>query len=568
VWNAAKSAVFPITPDGQYHDYFINLLQAGATSVITRLRLDPTTAAGSAMAIDFVRLTGSNDPLQTPPGQLPPAPSEAVFTSIASEDGHVLESTRNSGLGSSIDATGTTFRIGDDPSNRAYRPILSFDTSSLPDTATVTEATVGVTRAGNLIGNVPIGTPNRTFGEIFVDVVSGSFNGNSALETADWQAAPGKTAASKFAYPAYSDGMTINSRLESPDLGVINRLGRTQFRIRYEIDDDNDNTADYSSYATSNHGTAASRPKLTVKYVTNLPPAFLASPYVAAATVGGTFSGQLAASDPDAGASLTFAKYAGPAWLTVSSSGVLGGVPGPGDAGANSFTARVTDAAGLSDYATLEIQVAPGAAVINLGDLEHVYDGKPKSASASTAPENLNVALTYDGSPLAPTAVGTYAVAATVTSPGYVGSASDTLVISAKPDANGNGILDAWEIEKFGNADPGANLPGDDADGDGVTNLLEYAFDTGPKQAAPSPAVADFAQIGDDRYLRLRVPKNPAATNLSYFIEVSGDLLEGSWSSLQTTIEENDATHLTARDHVAVSAASRRFIRLRVLVNP
>jgi hypothetical protein len=216
----------------------------------------------------------------------------------------------------------------------------------------------------------------------------------------------------------------------------------------------------------------------------------------------------------------------------------------------------------------LEIEVAPGMAVINLGDLEHVYDGNSKSATVSISPSDLDVALTYDGSPLEPSAVGTYVVAATVTSPGYLGFASDTLVITAKPDANGNGMLDAWETVKFGNAEPGANLPGDDADGDGISNLLEYAFDSEPRSPSASPAEADFAQVGDGKYLRLRVPKNPAATNLSYFIEVSNDLQEGSWSSLQTIIEEDEATHLTVRDHVAVAAGASRFIRLRVVVNP
>ena len=568
IWNETKSHAFPIIADGQYHDYFINLQTAGANTVVTQIRLDPTVESGSAMAIDFVRMTASTDPGQAPPARPAAVPLEAVFTSIASEDGHVLESSRNSGAGGSTDATGTTFRIGDDQNNRAYRPILSFDTSSLPDNAIITEATFGVTRNGNLIGKVPIGEAGRTFGEILVDVIGGSFNGNSSLENADWQAVPGKAAVSKLAYPAYNDGMTIFSRLPTADLGHVNRSGRTQFRIRYEIDDDNDNTEDYSSYATANHGTASFRPKLTVKYLTNRPPVFLASPYVASATVGGAFSGQLAASDPDSGNTLTFSRFRGPAWLTVSPSGTLGGTPDRGAAGSNSFTASVTDASGASDYATLEIEVAPGMAVINLGDLEHVYDGKSKSATASTAPADLNVALTYNGSPHEPSAVGTYVVAATVTSPGYLGFASDTLVITAKPDANGNGMLDAWETVKFGNAEPGANLPGDDADGDGISNLLEYAFDSEPRSPTASPAEADFAQVGDGKYLRLRVPKNPAATNLSYFIEVSNDLQEGSWSSLQTIIEEDEATHLTVRDHVEVSAAERRFIRLRVVVNP
>jgi hypothetical protein len=177
-----------------------------------------------------------------------------------------LESAANSGSGGTISATATTFQLGDDASNRAYRPLLSFDTAGLPDNATITEATIGITRTGTVVGNIPIGVANPTFGEIWVDVTNGSINGNAALENADWQAGPGKAAASKFAWPAYLDGMTIFSRLETPDLGFVNKLGKTQYRVRYQYDDDNDNTADNMSFASANHATVALRPTLKVKY--------------------------------------------------------------------------------------------------------------------------------------------------------------------------------------------------------------------------------------------------------------------------------------------------------------
>ena len=266
VWNSAKSAFFNITADGQYHDYFVDLDVAGAQGIVTQVRLDPTTASGSSMGIDFVRLTHSTDPNQSPPPAAPPASLEMTFTSVASEDGYLTESARNSGIGGSLNSTATTVRIGDDASNRAYRPILSFDTSGLPDNAIIDQATISITRVGAINGSIPIGTPNKTFGDLLVDVMTGSFSGSSSLQNGDWQAAASKTAASKFAWPAYIDGMTIHSRLESADLTHINKTGRTQYRIRYQIDDDNDGVADYVSYASSNHGTTAYRPKLKVKY--------------------------------------------------------------------------------------------------------------------------------------------------------------------------------------------------------------------------------------------------------------------------------------------------------------
>jgi len=65
------------------------------------------------------------------------------------------------------------------------------------------------------------------------------------------------------------------------------------------------------------------------------------------------------AADVDGGATLTFNKVAGPAWLTVAADGTLSGTPGASDVGPNSFTVRVTDNASVSDDATLAIVVLP-----------------------------------------------------------------------------------------------------------------------------------------------------------------------------------------------------------------
>ena len=50
--------------------------------------------------------------------------------------------------------------------------------------------------------------------------------------------------------------------------------------------------------------------------------------------------------------------------------------------------------------------------------------------------------------------------------PGLVSGPPSLLSAPAAPDpdANGNGILDGWEIEKFGNAGPGANSSTADPD--------------------------------------------------------------------------------------------------------
>ena len=68
--------------------------------------------------------------------------------------------------------------------------------------------------------------------------------------------------------------------------------------------------------------------------------------------------------------------------------------------------------------------------VLNPGSLNQVYDGSPKIVTATTTPGGLAVAVSYDGSATAPTAVGSYRVTATVNDPSYTGSASGTLTVT------------------------------------------------------------------------------------------------------------------------------------------
>ena len=138
------------------------------------------------------------------------------------------------------------------------------------------------------------------------------------------------------------------------------------------------------------------------------------------------------------------------------------------------------------------------------------------------------------------------------------------------PDANQNGIQDTWEITHFGNADPGGNGANEDPDHDGLMNLVEFALDTHPLQSSPSPLTHSLATAAGGRYLQLDVPKNPAASNLTYHVEVSGDP-NGPWSfDVLTAVEiiQDNAARLIARDRTPVSNATRRFIRLRVVNAP
>ncbi len=76
------------------------------------------------------------------------------------------------------------------------------------------------------------------------------------------------------------------------------------------------------------------------------------------------------------------------------------------------------------------LTVSKGTATVTITGLNTTYNGTPRPATATTIPNGLPVTLTYDGSATVPTAIGTYSVTATVTSPNYQGSATATLTIA------------------------------------------------------------------------------------------------------------------------------------------
>lgn len=323
---------------------------------------------------------------------------------------------------------------------------------------------------------------------------------------------------------------------------------------------------------------------------TNDTPGFSSDPIILVATEDAAFSGQLVGSDPDAADTLTFSKTAGPAWLGVSTDGSLSGTPANSDVGGNVFTVRITDAGGLFSDAQLQIDVTntndtpvftlPTIAAADATQ-DAAYSGTVGgSATDPDTGDNLTYSKSSGPSWLAISSNGT--LSGTPES-GDVGSNTFTLratdteglfaettllvhVISANPDANSNGILDSWETGKFGNADPGAHPPDADPDGDGLSNLLEFALNTHPTEPNASPLTHDFVTIGPDKHLRLTIPKNPLATNLSYLVETCGTL--NDWSATNTQIETDTAGQLIVRDTIAVSSASRRFIRLKVRTTP
>jgi len=187
-----------------------------------------------------------------------------TFTSVAAQDGWVLESTETSNAGGSIDAAATTtsaLRVGDDNKNKQYKSVVSFDTSAIPDGATILSVTLRL-RRGTLSGTNPF----TTFGTCWVDVQSGSgFSGSTALQTGDFQAAATAVQASSLTNAANNLDWSEGS-LNAAGLAAVNKTGTTQLRVYFNLDDDNDRIADYIGYYSGDTTTSANRPQLVVTY--------------------------------------------------------------------------------------------------------------------------------------------------------------------------------------------------------------------------------------------------------------------------------------------------------------
>jgi poly(hydroxyalkanoate) depolymerase family esterase len=142
---------------------------------------------------------------------------------ISAEDGYVKAAADGS---SPVVGTFTTLAVGRGTDGKLNRTLLSFDTSSLPDGAIVTAATVTVTYSSG--SGSPWNDPAGN--SLVVDVRRGTF-GAAATETSDWAAAADASAAATLA--TFTSGTRTSSGFSAAGLGAVNPTGRTQLRLRF-----------------------------------------------------------------------------------------------------------------------------------------------------------------------------------------------------------------------------------------------------------------------------------------------------------------------------------------------
>ena len=181
-----------------------------------------------------------------------------TLTTTGTYDGWILESAKGSGLGGSLNATATTFQLGDDASNRQYRASLSFNTASLPDTATITSAVLKIKQSGSISGSNPF----SLFGGLYADIKKGYFGTSSALQVTDFNASA--TASKVCAFGKTPASGWYTATLTSTGRADVNKTSLTQFRLYFSQATNTNNKADYMKFLSGN---SASNPaELIITY--------------------------------------------------------------------------------------------------------------------------------------------------------------------------------------------------------------------------------------------------------------------------------------------------------------
>lgn len=153
-------------------------------------------------------------------------PLLAEFSNEDANDGYVKANADGSAPAVGTLEAYSGLALGRGTDGKFNRSVLSFDTSSLPDGATLVSATVTVayrSASGNPWSN-PAGNT------LVVDVSNGCF-GACSIETGDYAAAASASAVAQLL--SFSGGSQTSNAFASAGLSAINRGGRTQLRLRF-----------------------------------------------------------------------------------------------------------------------------------------------------------------------------------------------------------------------------------------------------------------------------------------------------------------------------------------------
>ena len=152
----------------------------------------------------------------------------------------------------------------------------------------------------------------------------------------------------------------------------------------------------------------------------------------------------------------------------------------------------------------------------------------------------------------------------TVTNPDYqvVSSSSGLLTVNAAVDNDSDGVPDWWTAEHFGHPTGQAgdqSRAGDDADGDGYTNIEEFRAHTDPRDSRAALRITAIARGANSAQVSFS-----SALNKLYRLEARTDLAPTGWNIVADNIAGIDGT-TTVTDPAANTL--QRFYRVITIEN-
>ncbi len=308
----------------------------------------------------------------------------------------------------------------------------------------------------------------------------------------------------------------------------------------------------------------------------NLAPTITAEPIATPELVAGTSTALSVAASDDAGeAALTYTwSYTGGSFLTPVSFSENGTNAAKATtatfsaAGSYTFTVTIRDAEGLATAGTVAVfveqtatsfAITPGSATVSKGGSQvfaarvlDQFQAPLATQPSSTWSVSAGGSITADGTFTAATVGGPFTI--TATSGGM--SATASVMVTGESVAS-------WQARYFTSEEIAAGDAGDlvDADGDGVTNLLEYALGTDPRTSTP----AAVPELDANGRLTLTLTRPKALAGISYLGEATG-ALDGTWptSVAIEVLSDGDPQTIRLTDPIGAADSPRRFLRLRV----
>lgn len=101
-----------------------------------------------------------------------------------------------------------------------------------------------------------------------------------------------------------------------------------------------------------------------------------------------------------------------------------------------------------------------------------------------------------------------------------------------------------------------------DDDGDGYSNLLEYALGANPKSAADITQTTAIAEAAGQKFLQVSLSRSLIRPSLTWSLERSADMT--NWTAATSAVITDTASELVLRDTLPLNGNEKRFIRVRV----